>query len=66
MTTMEHKAVTYFLDAASGIAFILGWVRGEDILMFLGACASIAAILNHGSAWLSKQEWWQKYKNRKK
>ena len=57
---MEHKALTYLLDAASGLAFVFGWFSGQDILLFLGACASIAAIMNHGS------QWWERHKQKNK
>ena len=52
----HFKFVTYFLDGASGTTFLWGWFTGQDILMLLGACASIAAIINHGSQWLDRRK----------
>lgn len=61
MKAMEQKAVTVLLDAGSAMAFFFGWFSGQDVLMLLGAMASIAAILNHGSQWLGRR----KNKNKK-
>ena len=58
-----NKFVTYLLDAASGTTLLWGWFTGQDALMLLGAMASIAAIINHGSAWWDRHK--QKRKNKK-
>lgn len=61
---MEHKLLTYLLDGGSAMAFFFGWFSGHDVLMLLGAMASIAAIINHGSQWFDRNK--QKRKNKNK
>lgn len=63
MKAMENhvnKFMTFLLDGASGSTFLWGWFSGHDVLMLLGALASFAAILNHGS-----QMWERRQKNKK-
>lgn len=54
---MEHfKGFwTYLLDGASGMTFIGGWITGHDVLMMLGGLASVAAIINHASAFIERK-----------
>lgn len=44
---MEHKTITYLLDAFSGTSFIGAIFTGNTVLAILGGVASIAAIINH-------------------
>ena len=61
---MHHhfKFITYLLDGSSFGTLLYGWFSGQDILMLLGALASVAAIFNHGSQWLDRQK--QKKQNK--
>lgn len=52
----HYKFITYLLDGASGTTFLFGWFTGQDVLMVLGALASVAAIFNHGQQWLDRRK----------
>lgn len=44
---MIQKPLIYVLDTISGTTFLLGWVTGQNIAIFLGGIASILAAINH-------------------
>lgn len=51
---MKHLKI-YLLDIASGYTLLAGLINGQNIAIFLGGLASIAAIINHGDQYLTRR-----------